>query len=98
MGCLLIDATTSDYTQGTKLPYSQHYAGKLPEMTIVRPDIEQEGKNVPDWNSVKDYNFPHLRSYQTFLEKTTQRKYTRRFLLRLISMFLNMRIFTDILQ
>lgn len=34
-----------------------------------------EGKNVPDWDSVKDYNFPHLRSYQTFLERTVEYYY-----------------------
>lgn len=76
MGPCLVDSSSENYSEGSPLPYVQHYSGKLPVMSIIAFDTEEtEGKNVPDWNSVKDYNFPHLRSYQTFLEKTTEYYY-----------------------
>ena len=36
---------------------------------------DTEGKDVDDWDDIKDLAFPHLRKYQTFLDRTVEYYY-----------------------
>lgn len=72
MGLYVSDSTDGSYIRSSLGATNLNY---IPAGLFLIKGDEYEGKELDNWDDVKDLEFPHLRKYQTFLDKTTEYYY-----------------------